>query len=376
MTSPSKFHKMTRGDSFQQKKGDLYQFAYAVKICLEAKEGERIQIEHRGDISSDKLYSYEIKQYESNFTLQTDQFWNTLYNWIIDKEIYKEFNNLILLTTSDSKDSENIKSWNMSSKESKFQRIKSLEAIIKSRKNVSTKKIKFLNYIFSFNSEYSKEDLMTILERVRIVINAKPSKDINDELLNLECFKFDTITDKKLMINAAKSFVLDTGLERDNWVIETSELHNALKQLKSGKKHPLKKISELDNLRFIDYSEYRFVKEIKRIKLENEHVDEAIKNYYIASEQIQEIIQEYPNLSIYIDSLKEFSVNLLRNLNAIKNEHRYVYSLDKEKMNYFKSHQIELKDIKLIENDHCFQIGNIHKLVDENKHNWIMNENK
>jgi len=376
MASQNKSSKVTRGDSFQQKKGDLYQFVYAVKICLEAKEGERIQIEHRGDISSDQLYSYEIKKYESNFTLQTNQFWNTLYNWVIDKEIYKEFHNLILLTTSDSNDIDSIKAWNESSKEEKILTVQNLETTIRKRKNVSEDKIKFLNYVLSFNNKYTKEDLMTILDKIKIVIKAKPSKEINDELLNLECFKFDTNADKKLMINASKSFVLDTGLEKDNWVIETTELHNALKQLKSGRKHILKKIDQIDDLRFSDYSEYPFVKEIKKIKIENENIDEAITNYYIASEQIQEIIQEYPNLSIYTDSLKKFSINLLRNLNAIKNEHRYVYSLDKEKMNYFKSLQIELKNIEYIENDDSFQIGNIHKIVDEGKHNWLMNENK
>jgi len=34
MTSQTKFSKVTRGDSFQQKKGVLYQFVYTVIIYL------------------------------------------------------------------------------------------------------------------------------------------------------------------------------------------------------------------------------------------------------------------------------------------------------------------------------------------------------
>ena len=368
--------KNTRADAFKQKKGDLYQFAYAVKICLNAKKGERIQIEHHGDISSDNLYSYEIKKYESNFTFQTNQFWNTLYNWIFDIDVYNDYNNLILLTTSDTKDFDKINIWNKSSPDEKFEVLQKLIPTIKSRKNVSERKLAYIDYIFEFNQQYTKQNLLEILGKVEIILNSVSASSINDELMSLECFKYDTKEDKRILINAAKAFVLDSGLNKDKWVIETNELHEILRRKKANKKHQLKRISELEDLIYSDYSEYNFVQEIRKINLEKEDIDEAIKNYYIASEQIQDIIQEFPNIPNYNTSLTDFSTSLLRNLRAIKKQSRYELSSDIQKLNYFKSLRIELKNIELIENDECFQIGNIHKVVDENKHNWLIDENK
>lgn len=368
--------KQTRGDAFKQKKGDLYQFITAVQICLEAKEGERIQIEGKGDISSDNLYSYEIKQYESNFTFQTDQFWNTLYNWIFDINIYKCFSKLILLTTSDTEDKDLVTEWNSSTKEEKFERLKKLKPKIENRSNVSENKLTFLKKIFSFNKDYTKEDLLIILDKTHVVLNATPAKEKTNEIMNLDCFKFDSEVVKRRLIDAATSFILDTGLSKTEWVIETSELHNTLKKLKEDKKYKLKRVDNLDGYQHEDYKAYKFVKEIQKINLEGEIVDLAIQDYYIASEQIKDIIDEFPGLKVYLESLGSFSKELLRNLKNIKAKNKHANHSDNEIYNYHDSFEIGLKIIELIENNEDFQRGNIHKIVQVGDHKWKMNENK
>lgn len=368
MAGQNKSPKVTRGDSFKQKKGDLYQFAMAVKICLEAKAGERIQIEHKGDISSEKLYSYEIKQYETNFTFQCDQFWNTLYNWIVDFNCFQSFAQLIILTTSDASDSECVDKWNTSNKEEKYNIIKGLEPQIRSRQNVSKAKITALDKILSYNKDYTKNDLLTILDKITVIIGAPKSSDINACLSNLECFKHDSVAVRKRLIDAAKAHVMDRGIDRDEWVIETSELHELLRKLKDDKKYKLKNVDELDTNELQNYHEYRFVREIKKINIEGEPIDEAIQNYFIASEQINDIISEFPNLLIYQNALDVFSKDLLRNLNNIKQQS--ISESINEVSNYFRSQQIGLKPLELIENNERFQLGNIHKIVDEIKHSW------
>ena len=368
MTGQTKSPKVTRGDSFKQKKGDLYQFAMAVKICLEAKAGERIQIEHKGDISSEKLYSYEIKQYETNFTFQCDQFWNTLYNWIVDFDCFQSFSKLIILTTSDASDSECVARWNTSNKEEKYHIIKCLEPQIRSRINVSKAKIKALDTILSYDKNYTKKDLLTILDKITVIIGAPKSSEINSCLSNLECFKHDSVAVRKRLINAAKAFVIDVGIDRDEWVIETSELHELLRKLKDDKKYKLKDVDELDANELQNYHEYRFVREIKKINIDGEPIDDAIQNYFIASEQINDIISEFPNLLVYQNSLDIFSKDLLRNLKNIKQ--LSISESRNEVSNYYRSQQINLKQLELIENNERFQLGNIHKIVDEIKHNW------
>lgn len=369
-------HKHTRGDSFKQKKGDIYQFAYAVKICLEAKEGERIQIEHKGDISSDTLYSYEIKQYESNFTFQTNQFWNTLYNWITDLNVYRSFSHLVLLTTSDAEDKDLVKEWNSSSKEQKYDTLKKIKPTIESRKNVSKDKIKYLNKIFSFNNNYSKNELLEILEKINVVINATSAREIKADIMNLECFKYDSDVVKKRLISEAYRFILDVGLTKNEWVIETCELHKKLRDLKTENKYNLKKVDELDDVRKEDYKAYNFVKEIKAIKLKGEIIDEAIQDYYISNEQIKDIIDEFPGVNDYISSLELFSKELLRNLKNIKNQSSLMQTKNNEQYNYFQSFKIGLKSIDIIENNDDFQRGNIHKIVDEGRHNWKIDEDE
>lgn len=173
---------------------------------------------------------------------------------------------------------------------------------------------------------------------------------------------------KKRLINAAKAFVIDVGIDRDEWVIETSELHELLRKLKDDKKYKLKDVDELDANELQNYHEYRFVREIKKINIEGEPIDDAIQNYFIASEQINDIISEFPNLIVYQNSLDLFSKDLLRNLKNIKQQS--ISETRNEASNYYRSQQIDLKQLELIENNERFQLGNIHKIVDEIKHNW------
>ena len=233
--------KTTVGDAYQQKKGDLRHYAEAVEVCLKANEDDIIHIENYGDIST-LTTSIEVKDLESSITLNSYQVWNTLKNWVSDFQTFNQFDKLILFTTSPVVTDRSISEWNKLNSSEKYKRLLDSVKSIKSRKNASQEKIDLTKQVLNFDNNYTKEDLLIILDRFYICLSSIDDKKKYDEILELEVFKLHTKENAKKIIDGVISFIFQKGLKgTEKWQINISELHRILINLGANVKRNLPK---------------------------------------------------------------------------------------------------------------------------------------
>lgn len=369
--------KATSGDAYKQKRGDLRHYAEAVEVCLNAKEDDIIHIENYGDIST-LTSSIEVKDLSSSITLGSYQIWNTLKNWTTDFQKFNQFDKLILLTTSPIVTDSRISDWNKQSKEYKYKALLEVAKNLRKRENASPEKIALIDKVSKFSKQYTETDLLDILNRFHICISNVDSKSKYQELTELEVFKFHSKRISTTIIDRVISFIFKKGLEGDDrWVINISELHRLIRKIGGNTKKKLPKISkQVDKLELKDYKGTNFVKELNKIDLETSDVEEAIADYCQAQDIIIDLLEEN---SLYADELENYKRGeLLKYLKANKRLQNLESGevISNSQKNYFNClWKMSLIDLELIENAPFFQRGNIHSIVDDGKHKWLLNEN-
>ncbi|POB09628.1 hypothetical protein CO251_15595 [Sulfobacillus sp. hq2] len=97
--------KRLGNDATLTRLGDVYQYLFVVKNCLELKENEQIYVEQYGDIakiSPKDSVQTEVKHHlsEHNLSDRSEDFWKSLRNWLKNYDYAAKFKSLILLTTS------------------------------------------------------------------------------------------------------------------------------------------------------------------------------------------------------------------------------------------------------------------------------------
>lgn len=173
-----------KNDATSSKLGDIYQYYIALKDCFKMNKGDRLQIEALGDVTvisdlKNFCFQKEVKHHinSKNFSNQDIEFWKTLYNWYIEYEKIKNFDSLILYTTSIISTKSKFYNWNNLSPENKLNVLKEIKSISK------IKNIKFMEYYQAiFDLNYNKDKLLKILEKLKLEHSQNNMKKIMKEL--------------------------------------------------------------------------------------------------------------------------------------------------------------------------------------------------
>lgn len=363
-------------DAFKQKKGDLRHYAEAVEVCLKANEDDIVHIENYGDIST-LTTSIEVKDLQDSITLGSYQVWNTLKNWVVDFHVFNQFDKLLLLTTSPIITDNSIQKWNNLKKEDKLTELINASERIKQRVNASKEKLELFDKVLKFTEDYTKSDLLGILDKFHICLSRVSSKKKYEELEKLEVFKLHTKATTRTMIAGVVDFIFRKGLEgRNKWQISVSELHRVLMRLASSSKKKIPQLlKQYEKISIEDYEETLFVNEMKKIEMDSDEIEGAIGDYCRTHDSIIDLLDEN---SLYNNDIEDYRKSkLFRYLNGNKKMANLESGnrIKKSQKNFLNClYKMELIDLELIENEHFFQRGNIHSIVDEGLFKWLLDE--
>ncbi|MBB6632499.1 hypothetical protein [Clostridium algidicarnis] len=125
-------------DATLSKIGDIYQYLIALLKCFELHDGESILIEVFGDVtkvSQKDSFQIEVKHHigEDYLSDRDVDFWKTLKNWTIEYDKIKNYDKLILYTTSNIAEDSPFLDWNHKKDSEKMSVLKEIANIKKSR---------------------------------------------------------------------------------------------------------------------------------------------------------------------------------------------------------------------------------------------------
>ena len=123
-------------DDTLTKLGDTYHYLVVLEHCLELDEGETIYVEEHGDVSKispNDPSNIEVKSHLAEHPLsdRDSEFWNTLKNWIINRDHLASYKRLILLTTSTVSDESAFYRWDELDAQERVERLSAIGRIKK-----------------------------------------------------------------------------------------------------------------------------------------------------------------------------------------------------------------------------------------------------
>ncbi len=366
-----------KNDATLKQLGNIYQYIIALECCLDAKEGESIWIETYGDVSDGKTQR-EIKHHieeEHKLTDRHPDFWKTLKNWVENFKTYEEYKFLILLTTSIVEKDSNFSNWNDLDSNKKLDL---LEKIIYEKTTDTIKP--FIDVIFSYNSAYTQNDLLHILERFRINHSNERINGKIKEISNHPTFNTIPKKNREQFIYILLSKILRYGVNNQkNWEIDISNFKNFL--ISQTKYYcdvdiPLPTLFKYETTDVDTYKDRRFVKEINKIDYQKV-IPEAINDYHRASKTT---ILLCDNSIDFVEAINEYQNDLHGDLKYIKEKHTLECKdidikkiQNQSKLCYNDCMLHPLKNIKgILINDDFFQRGTIQIIVEEKDFSWLI----
>lgn len=358
--------------------GFHFQYLIALECCLNSKRGEFIHIEQYGDVSdSDSILEvkHHIDEKDKLSDRHTD-FWKTLKNWVESYKIVEDYSKIVLLTTSVVNDESAFYNWNNLPKEEKYTIIQK----IKNEKTTETMK-PFVSKIFDFSSDFKKHHLLEILDKFQI---KHSHLGIQQKIKSLSLHdKLALIPEKNKIsfLHALLGKVALWGIGKKNfqWEISMNEFMNYLEtegRHYMGKAIPLPRLPKAQ-INYASYADSNFIKEINKIGLDKRFIDKAIDDFHQAG-RIQVFL---------IDQDIEYSYIIQEYEDEIENDIWYEKASFTNRLNntidlrsqseafYIECMKLLPKEIKNIErNTPEFQRGTIHRVVDNEKICWLIEQ--
>ena len=159
-----------KNDATFSKLGDIYQYFVALLDCFAMKEGEKIQIELRGDVSlisgDNNGFQKEVKHHTSSSKLSDRDIdlWNPLKNWVSNYSDSMTFDQLVLFTTADIATTSVFYGWNEKGTDDKYNILSKIGEKVK-----ATEKLFRPCYNTIFNSKnITKEQVLNLLDKFKI----------------------------------------------------------------------------------------------------------------------------------------------------------------------------------------------------------------
>ncbi len=374
--------KRLKNDDTLTKLGDIYHYLLVLKYCCSLKEDEIIYVEQFGDISkvaTNDSFQMEVKHHidEHKMVDRDSEFWNTLKNWLENKETMEKFNSYILLTTSSFDETSAFYNWESQNTD---ERLENLKEIGRERKKKEKTFRELYEKIFNV---FSEEEIKSIIGKVIVNAGEKNITFLKKELQQHPHFQNVNEADFNPYINELLGYIINKpSTPPFSWRIEFNEFKRLTIELRdrfanSSRTIPStydgKEVSNVDV--FLDK---KFVQEIKRIKYDEE-IKEAINNVWRKNSTV---IDYFEGNYIFFNDLKTYKNGLNKKINYVKKNFEIDYSDEVEKKRIRGSQKLfnevmamDLENFGIIKsNTRFFQNGVIHEIVDDGDIYWYIEE--
>jgi hypothetical protein len=363
--------------------GDHYQYLLATESCLNADEGDIIYVESLSDVAVETKDGKEAIEAKHHFSTEHQisdrhvDFWKTLKNWVINFNVLKDYKKLILHTTSRISSDSKLNEWNSSDKAGKLAILQS----IKEEKVTETIR-PFVERVFGFDENYTLDNLFSILDRFTISAEQPNVLQKVDEVLKREFFKSYPKKNRKHFLDDLLGFVRNKGVESPKeWRVNVTEFYSFAKskaQFYASESLPIPSLYERIEADQREYDLYDFVKEIKRVDLDDE-IPDAVNDYHRTQKTLILLSENEPSSIDEITHYRE--KDILKDLTLLKK--RVALEVDDKldvqkclkhsKACYLGAMMFPLKSIKGFDpNQNFFQKGNIHIVVNDGKFSWLI----
>lgn len=359
--------------------GNLYQYLIALKICLESGDGELVNIEQYGDLTTAD-YNYEIKHHnDPNYSLIDTHidFWKSLSNWVDNRNTLISHSKFILLTSAIVKEDSTFKDWNSAKSETKYQKILDIHSSIKGSKHEYKTLQPYLNNIFTFNDGYAKQELLDVLAKVTIKHSFANAYALYESLLSHTAFLFSKMNQRSSLVRSLIGFIVEKGvLSPKEWDIEINEFRSFLQeQARKTLNNEVLDFPDIELSTDIDKAtlEKNFIKKIADIPYP-EKISEAAINYTQTQNVLVVMAGQNPH------ALKEFGKQVIeagRQLDSLKEiicldvETNSLSKLIKKSKILYNKAGLEIQTGKIPPN---IQSGIIHTHIDESDFQWKIKE--
>lgn len=344
-----------RGDATPQIKGFLYQFLVALKFCFEMKAGQTLYIEKFGDLAikakeEGGSLSVETKQYSDKIHLLHHNVVNTLYNWSQPNFHQEQYTKLILITTQEIRDDDDLlKVVNQSASDlyttvtdifkSELARIKQkLEEEKKKDPNakLSKEQQNIVNLLDYLTAESQKDIVEEIVEKWVLNAGCYDFHDLYDDILNRYASMLED-RKRELYIDGLFAMIINPGIVEKGWCIRREEFEKRQQELNADfslKTITFPTIGEPSEEEQKGLGSSLFVEKLRIVQLENE-ITQAIHDYVKTNNLI---LQEIKGRPVRDDGLERYKANLQRVFKQQYNLHTIQFKYDPNK-DVFKSSQ-------------------------------------
>ena len=372
--------KRLSNDDTLTKLGDTYHYLVVLEHCLELDEGEAIYVEEHGDVSKispNDPSNIEVKSHLAAHHLsdRDSEFWNTLKNWIMNRDHLAVYKRLILLTTSTISDESAFYGWDKLDVQKRVERLREIGGIKKEQE-------KTFRPLFDAVFGCPNDALIHIVGRVELC-TGNPSV----------ATKAESLCKHKVLNNVPQEqipfyiegllgyILLKPTLPPHSWRINHGEFSDLLVKLRdkfvSGKIPIPINPPDVGHKTSDGHGKYRFVKEILRIEY-HEEVNEAVENYW----QAMAIVSSYfRNSYVYTQELLSYENDLKKYLHRRKRIQRRNMqvqggdSVRSSQTYYDEAMTLTPRSLSSFsDNQQYFQNGIIHSIVDDGSLTWHLED--
>ncbi|URZ05449.1 ABC-three component system protein [Clostridium felsineum] len=377
--------KRASNDATLNKIGDIYQYLIALLKCFELNEGESILIEVLGDVtkvSQKDSFQMEVKHHigEDYLSDRDVDFWKTLKNWTIEYDKIKNYDKLILYTTSSIDKDSPFLDWNHKKDSEKMSVLKGIGEIKKSREETFRE---IYNDIFNV-ATYDNKKILLILSKLEIQNKQMQIVNIDAEF-NKHIKHIPEINRKNFIFSLLGLIIKGIQEPPHYWEITYKDfevmIQDTTPTFMNAERVPLPddfsdaEISVGEEEVFCDKE---FVKAIKNIQHDKE-VPKAINDYWRKN---MTIAKYYKDNFIFNTSVSSYK-KMLQNKLGYEKENRVIDYEDAER-------NVQIKESKkfynyvmgweassfgrINPNREFFQKGIIHEIVDSGDFCWDIGE--
>jgi len=360
--------------------GDHYHYLIALEECLkESNKEETIYLKQRGDVATNRK-SIEVKHHHDPGHSIGDRhidFWKTMRNYVENFSVIKEYDELILLTTSKITSSSRFQDWNSMRPN---QKLRVLEEIV--QEDITETIKSHVQHIFNFTSTYGKTELLLLVSKFKIIDRQPRIKQKVKEMLKREFFKPFPGKNKQYFLDELLGFIISKA--RDNpkdWKIAVSEFNYFVEM--NARNYTQNEVPIPDLFRDIEvdsehFKGFKFISELKEIDLASQ-VKTAANNYFRAQKTAAYLVANDPivpgELSYYQDNIILEELILIKSECELQLPKNYGAKdcIKQSKMCFLQAMRMPLKNVKGYDPNHeFFQRGTIHAIVNspQAKFSW------
>jgi len=269
-----------RNDATASAQGMVFQFFAALDACFNMNKGEEVCIERFGDVtilSSETPNQVEVKKRIKKLSDYSEEFWNTIYNWIKSEIPWKNFTNLVYLTTQEIVSTSVWAKWNDKSTLERYNGFKKLLSGSSRLKNESKER---LVEIDSFLSDEEKKEFV---QKIVIATSSDNLEYWRDKLTKYIRGVPQLRTDD--CINSLLGFITQKGLHSKGWSISYDEFNDYMEGLSQSLVATTTAfpILQKPDLNVADYQEKMFVTKLREIRFNDEDIiSDAVVEYATA----------------------------------------------------------------------------------------------